>query len=186
MADSRKQSRSRIVVETRARTDRRRGTRPPGPRFTEVWVALSIIVAAGLATFLALYITSRPFDPMNASVAPQQIVPAGPSISPSPRSSPSTTPIPANQPTAESSPAAGQATPAQIDDATIQSNIEKTLASDSGLSGLDVSTMVENGRVTVVGSVKSAELKKRVERVIMLIKGVTGVDNQLVIIAATP
>lgn len=186
MADSRKQSRSRIVVETRGRTHHRRPISPAGRRFTEAWIAISIIIAAGLATFLALYITSRPFDPMNASVAPQQVVPAGPSISPSPKFSPNTTPTPANQPTVESSPAGGQTTPAQIDDATIQSNIERTLASDSGLSGLDVSTLVENGRVTIVGSVKSAELKKRVESVIKLIKGVTSVDNQLVVTAATP
>lgn len=76
--------------------------------------------------------------------------------------------------------------PAQIDDATIQSNIDKTLATDSTLSGLDVSTLVENGRVTIVGSVKSPELKQRVERTILLIKGVTSVDNQLVIAATTP
>lgn len=185
MADSRKQSRSRIVVETQGRTRQRRSTGPPRGRSTELWAAISIIVAAGLATFLALYITSRPFDPMNASVPPQQAIPAGPSFTPSPKSSPSITPTPAIQPTPGSSPA-GQTTPAQIDDATIQSNIDKTLATDSTLSGLDVSTLVENGRVTIVGSVKSLELKQRVERTILLIKGVTSVDNQLVIAATTP
>lgn len=186
MADSRKQSRSRIVVETQARAHQRRPPSRTGRRSTELWAAISIIAAAGLATFLALYITSRPFDPMNASVAPQQIVPAGPSSSPSPKSSPSGTPTPAQQPTASSSPAGGQTAPAQIDDATIQSNIDKTLAADSALSALDVSTLVENGRVTIVGSVKSSELKQRVERNILLIKGVTSVDNQLVITASTP
>lgn len=184
MADSRKQSRSRIVVETRSRSQQRHSG--PGPRTVEIWAAISIIVAAGLATFLALYITSRPFDPMNASVAPQQNVPAGPAFTPSPKASPSPTTTPVQQPTPVSSPAAGQTTPAQIDDGAIQSSIDKALASDSNLSGLDVSTLVESGRVTIVGSVRSAEQKQRVERTILAIRGVTSVDNQLVIAAATP
>src|SRR4051812_18713718 len=186
MADSRKQSRSRIVVPTNARNYKSRQSRPTGSRNTEVWAAISIIIAAVLATFLALYLTSRPFDPANASVAPQQAVPAGPSLTPSPKLSPSITPSPIKQPTVEPSPALPETKPAQVDDATIQSNIDKALASDSILSGLDVSTLVENGRVTVVGAVKSAEIKQRIERTIRLVKGVNNVDNQLVIAPATP
>jgi len=72
------------------------------------------------------------------------------------------------------------------DDATIQSNIEKALASDPVLAALDVSTLVESGKVTVVGSVKSPELRQRVERAIRSVKGVSVVDNQLVITEATP
>lgn len=186
MADPRRQSRSRIVVETKTRNQFRRPASPPGRRNAEVWAAISIIAAAGLATFLALYITSRPFDPMTATVEPQQVVPFGPSFTPSPKPSASTSPTPAQRPTVESSPVGGASTPAQIDDATIQSNIEKTLTSDPALSGLDISTLVENGRVTIVGSVKSTEMKQRVERTIGLLKGVTSVDNQLVITTATP
>jgi BON domain len=183
MADPRKQSRSRIVVETKTRNQQRRTASPSGRRNAEVWAAISIIVAAGLATFGALYITSRPFDPMNATVEPQQAVPFGPSFTPSPKPSSSTSPTPTQQATVESSPAS---TPPQLDDATIQSNIEKTLTSDPALSGMDISTLVENGRVTIVGSVKSTEMKQRVERTIGLLKGVTSVDNQLVITAVTP
>lgn len=72
------------------------------------------------------------------------------------------------------------------DDATIQSRIESAIAADSNLSRLDVSTLVENGKVTIVGSVRSADLKQRVERAIRAIKGVSTVDNQLVITEATP
>ena len=38
----------------------------------------------------------------------------------------------------------------------------------------------------MVGSVKSAELKQRVERVLRSVKGVIEVDNQLVVVESTP
>jgi osmotically-inducible protein OsmY len=72
------------------------------------------------------------------------------------------------------------------DDATIQAHIETALASDAVASKVDVSTLVANGKVTIVGSVKSAELKQRIERIIRGVKGVTSVDDQLVITEATP
>jgi hypothetical protein len=177
---------SRIVVETSRRpqptASARRG---PPARNPEPWIAISIIVAATLATFLALFITSRPFNPETASLAPQQAIPAGPLVSPSPKPSPTISPSPQTKPSA--SPSATPAEPAaQVDDASIQSRIDSTLAADPNLSKLDVSTLVENGKVTLVGSVRSADLKQRVEKVIRSIKGVTSVSNQLVINEATP
>lgn len=73
-----------------------------------------------------------------------------------------------------------------MDDASIQSHIDAALAADPVLAKLDVSTLVENGKVTVVGAVRSAELKQRVEKTIRSLKGVATVDNQLVINEATP
>jgi osmotically-inducible protein OsmY len=73
-----------------------------------------------------------------------------------------------------------------VDDASIQSRIDSTLAADPILARLDVSTLVENGKVTIVGSVRSAELKQRVEKAVHSIKGVTSVNNQLVVNEATP
>jgi osmotically-inducible protein OsmY len=79
------------------------------------------------------------------------------------------------------------ATPSQPrDDAAIQEDIERTLRSDSALADLDISTIVEGGRVTIVGSVRSPELKQRVAREVRAIKGVTAIDNQLVVIEGTP
>ena len=63
---------------------------------------------------------------------------------------------------------------------------EKALNADPALAAVDVSTLVENGKVTIVGSVRSTELKQRAERLIRSLKGVSGVDNQLVITQATP
>jgi hypothetical protein len=151
-------------------------------------VAVSVIVAAGLATFVALFLTSRPFDPMNASISPQQTIPSGPGISPSPKSSPTATPLSSQTPSTQGSPSVpgGETSNETPDDATIQAHIESTLAADASLSKLDVSTLVENGKVTIVGSVRSAEVKQRVERTIRSVKGVATIDNQLVITEATP
>jgi osmotically-inducible protein OsmY len=72
------------------------------------------------------------------------------------------------------------------DDAGIQFQIDRTLTADPVLSKLDVSTLVESGQVTIVGSVRSAELKQRVEKTLRSVKGVVSVDNQLVVTEATP
>ena len=185
MPDKRPRSRSRFTVETSSPRSQR-GPRSRSRTGTpEVWAAVSIIVAAALATFLALLLTSRPFDPMSASVNPQQVVPAGPNLSPSPRSSPTVTPLSSPTPARQESPG-GEISNETTDDATIQSRVETALASDSSLSKLDVSTLVENGKVTILGSVSSAELKQKVERTIRAVKGVAAIDNQLVVNEATP
>lgn len=190
MKNPRRPSRSRFVVETptqRPRSSRARGA--SNQRSPEIWVALSVIGAAALATFLALFLTSRPFDPMSATLEAQQVVPTGPSLSPTPKASPTVTPALASQtPVREGTPTSsgGQTSTDTPNDATIQSQIESTLASDPVLAKLDVSTLVENGKVTIVGSVRSAELKQRVERAIRSTRGVSSIDNQLVITEATP
>src|SRR6266446_3783982 len=135
MADySNRSNRNRIVIK--AHTGSGRGqthNRRSAPRTRESLLAVSVIAAAALATFIALFLTSRPFDPMNSTVLPQQSVPQGPAIvQPSPKPSSSTSP--------QQKPAAEQSlTPASetIDDgsndAAIQSKIERTLAADPTL-----------------------------------------------------
>ena len=149
-----------------------------------------MIAAAALATFIALFLTSRPYDPMNSTVVPQQVIPEGPVAmqsspkqSPTPTSSPQSTPSPSARKSPEPTVETTVTTP---DDASIQSQIEKILASDPILSQLDVSTLVESGKVTLVGSVPSPDMKQRVERAVRSVKGVTSVDNQLVVTQATP
>lgn len=119
---------------------------------------------------------------MNSTVLPQASVPQGPVLlQPSPKPSPSTSPPKTSA--AEATPEPETAIP---NDAAIQSQIEKTLAAHPVFSSLDVSTLVEGGKVTIVGAVKSPELKQRVEKAIQSVKGVTSVDNQLVVTEATP
>jgi hypothetical protein len=152
-------------------------------------VALTVIGAAALATFIALFLTSRPYDPMNSTLAPVQTVPSGSlAIQPSPKPSPTISPSPQQNLAggAVPSPEPSVETATVPDDAGIQSQIERTLASDPVLSKLDVSTLVEGGKVTIVGSVRSADLKQRVEKTLRSVKGVSSVDNQLVVTEATP
>lgn len=180
--------RNRIVIETpgaRYRTGRPTG-RDLRPRTGEAIVALTVIAAAALATFIALFLTSRPYDPMNSTMDPVQTVPVGSLALPSPK--PSTSPTPQHEQAAgaQASPTPETETVAVPDDAGIQARIERTLAADPSLSKLDVSTLVEGGKVTIVGSVRSADLKQRVEKALTGIKGVISVDNQLVITEATP
>lgn len=178
-------TRKRIVVETQSGRYRSAGRGyPPRRRTPEVWVALSIIAAAALATFVALFITSRPYDPMTSTFDAQQAVPQGPVATPS--QSPSPTPKGTPTAAAEETPEPTAEAPKPPDDASIQAQIERSLSSDTSLAQLDVSTIVEGGRVTIVGSVRSAELKQRVERAVRSVKGVTAVDNQLVVIEASP
>jgi hypothetical protein len=182
-------TRNRIVVETQSGRYRAAGRDyQPNQKTGEGWVALSIIGAAVLATFIALFLTSRPYDPMTSTFDAQQVIPQGPLATPS-----TATPSPSPTPKATAS----AATPIELtdavadsvrppNDAAIQAQIEKAISSDPGLAQLDVSTVVENGRVLIAGSVRSAELKQRVERVVKSVKGVLAVDNQLVVIEATP
>ena len=171
-----------MVVST-SRQTRGSGQQRHATRSREGVVALSVIGAAALATFLALFLTSRPYDPMNSTFDAQQTAPLGPLAMQSPTPSPTPTAT-ATRPS-ESPEPAGE-TAATIDDATIQAHIERTSRSDPALANLDVSTIVESGRVTIIGSVPSAETKQRVERAIRAIRGVVAVDNQLVVIEATP
>ena len=175
----------RIVVETPSGRNRRPAGRQPAPRPRESIVAVTLIVAATLATFVALFLTSRPYDPMDSTLTPQQSVRQS-SITPSPTPKPSPTASPVIQGPASGQTGESAGEPKAVDDATIQAEIDKTIAADATLSKLDVSTIVESGKVTLVGSVKSIDLKQRVENAVRSLKGVVGVDNQLAITQATP
>ena len=178
-----RQDRKRVVIST-SRQSRisPRPARRTGSR--EGVIALSVIGAAALATFLALYLTSRPYDPMDSTFDAQQAAPTGPLAAQSP--TPSPTPTATSTQPSESPEPAGETAAATVDDATIQAQIERASRADPALANLDVSTIVEGGRVTIIGSVPSAETKQRVERTVRAIRGVMAVDNQLVVIEATP
>src|SRR6266404_1313782 len=185
-------SRNRIVIETSSR-HHQRGSRRVGRQgrtgASEGVLALSVIGAAALATFIALFLTSRPYDPMNSTLAPGQTVPAGSlAMGPSPKPSATTSPSPQQNVAAGGTPTPEPAaeTATAPDDAGIQFQIDRTLTADPVLSKLDVSTLVEGGKVTIVGSVRSADLKQRVEKTLRSVKGVISVDNQLVVTEATP
>jgi BON domain len=182
-------ARNRVVINTGGHQRHRpQSYRAAAPRSREGLVAVSVIVAAALGAFAALFITSRPYDPMTSTLEAQQTIPQGPLSLASPSPKPSVSPTATGTPGAgaSESPAGGESSPPPPDDATIHAQIEKVLSGDAALSQLDVSTIVEGGHVTIVGSVSSAEIKQRVERVVRSIKGVAAIDNQLVILEPTP
>lgn len=187
-----RQDRNRIVINTSSGRNRQgrasSGVRPAMTRGRprEGLVAISVIAAAAFATFIALFLTSRPYDPMNSTFDAQSQVPQAPIAMPaSPRTSPTPTPA-QTQNAATPEPAGRVDETAPPDDASIQAQIEKAMNTDSALAGLDVSTFVESGKVTIVGSVRNADLKQRVERAVRTVKGVLTVDNQLVLLEPTP
>jgi osmotically-inducible protein OsmY len=65
------------------------------------------------------------------------------------------------------------------DDTAIQAEIDKRIADDPNLSKLDVTATVTNGRVILVGTVPTNELKSRIEKLARAVKGVKEVDNQI-------
>lgn len=67
------------------------------------------------------------------------------------------------------------------DDTVIQSEIDKKMSQDAALSTAAVTATVANGKVTLIGTVDSAALKDRAEKMIKAIKGVKSVDNQIVV-----
>ena len=68
-------------------------------------------------------------------------------------------------------------------DSTIQAAVDKKLADDTEISALGITATVLDGKVMLIGTVKTEELKVRIERMVKQIKGVKAVDNQISVIA---
>jgi cytoskeletal protein RodZ len=66
-------------------------------------------------------------------------------------------------------------------DSTIQTQIDKRLLDDSTFSSLGITATVIDGKVTLLGTVKSEDLKAQVEKMVKQIKGVKAVDNQITV-----
>lgn len=79
----------------------------------------------------------------------------------------------------------GGATGDIIDDTAIQAEIDKRIADDPNFSKLDITATVTNGRVILVGTVPTNELKTRIEKLARAVKGVKEVDNQIVVVGGT-
>jgi len=92
-------------------------------------------------------------------------------------------PAPATQPpviiNGQPAPASGGSTTSGPDDSTTQAAIDKKLNDDPNLASLGITTTVLNGKVTLMGSVKTPQLKAQVERAVRTVKGVKFVDNQI-------
>lgn len=67
-------------------------------------------------------------------------------------------------------------------DAWIDGKAEATLLFNGNLDSFDINTDVKNGEVTLTGKVESDVDRKLAEELVMGIKGVTSVDNELTVI----
>src|SRR5258706_16367614 len=94
-------------------------------------------------------------------------------------------PAPVTQPAPviiNGAPAAGGSTTTTatgLDDGSIQNAIDKKLNNDPALSTLGVTATVLNGKVTLMGAVKTQVLKSQGERAVRNGKGGRAVDNQM-------
>jgi uncharacterized integral membrane protein len=181
----------RVVVETpNARREVVHSEEVRYPDRTGVsGAALAAIVVGviALATIIILFVMNQQHNDANANVAQNQ---PPTTIVQQPAQQPPVVvqqPAPATQPAPviiNSQPApvtAGSTTSSATDDTAVQTAVDKKLNDDPVLSTLGVTATVLDSKVTLMGTVKSEELKARVERAVRNVKGVKSVDNQLTV-----
>jgi hypothetical protein len=190
--DEQEARRSRVVVETP--TEKREVVHsqsvrtPDNSGISAGMVGVLVVVAIALITMLVLFWMSNQSatDP-NANTVAQQ--PQAPIVQQAPAQQPPVIiqqPAPATQPAPIiiSPPAGGTTEPsAANNDATIQLNIDKHLIDDPAFSSLGITATVMNGKVTLLGTVKSEAIKNDVEKMVRRIKGVKDIDNQITVVA---
>lgn len=190
--DEEQARRSRVVVETpseRREVVSSQSVRTPDSSGVSAgMVGVLVVVAIALITMLVLFwMNSQPTDTassvpaMQPTTVVQQPVPAQqpPVIIQQP--APVTT-QPA--PVIITPPAGGSTAPAESSqpvnmDTTIQTEIDKRLLDDPVFSSLGITATVINGKVTLLGTVKTDDVKNAVERMVRQVKGVKEVDNQI-------
>ncbi|HKS29168.1 MAG TPA: BON domain-containing protein [Pyrinomonadaceae bacterium] len=192
--------RSRVVVETPAArrevVESRTAYAVPERRGVSTGTVAIVAITAVVLTAIVAWALTRPStDELNANVTTAAAQPA-------PTTQIVTVPVPQQQPVVVPAPATTTTTTQPIivpvpsttsssstttetksngtDDGTIQSNIEKKFAEDPKVKALGIIISVIDGKVTLVGSVESAEMKARVES-LAKVKGVKSVDNQIII-----
>ena len=184
--------RSRVVVETP--TERREVVHSQSVRdnsgISAGMVGVLVVVAIALITMLVLFwISSQPATD-NANIAATQPPQTTVVQQPAPAQQPPVIiqqPAPATQPApiVVTPPAGGSTMPAESVnmDSTIQTAVDKRISDDPEISTLGITASVINGKVMLVGTVKTEELKTRIERMVKAIKGVKAVDNQITVLA---
>ncbi len=191
--DEEEQRRSRVVVDTPA--ERREVVHsqtvrtPDRSGVSAGMVGVLVVVAIALITMLVLFwMSSQPTTDETATTLPAQQQQQPPTIiqQPAPAQQPPVIiqqPAPATQPAPVivTPPAGGTTAPAENMDSTIQSAIDKRLMDDPVFSTLGITASVLDGKVMLIGTVKTAALKADVERAVRQIKGVKAIDNQIIV-----
>jgi BON domain len=191
--DEEQARRSRVVVETpseRREVVHSQSVRTPdNSGISAGMVGVLVVVAIALITMLVLFWLSSQPTTDNANLAAQQ--PATTVVQqPAPVQQPPVIiqqPAPATQPApiVVTPPAGGSTMPTESVnmDSTIQEVVDKRISDDPEFSTLGITATVLNGKVMLVGTVKTEELKTRIERMVKQVKGVKEVDNQIIVLA---
>lgn len=170
----------REVVNTQVRTSDRSGV-------SAGMVGVLVVVAIALITMLVLFwMSSQPTTDNTNTTAAQQPT----TVVQQPAQQP---PVIVQQPAPVTTqpapvivtpPAGGTiAPPAEANiDSTIQSAIDKRLSDDSTFSSLGITATVLDGKVTLLGTVKTQTLKDEIEHMVRRVKGVKSVDNQITVL----
>jgi hypothetical protein len=155
-------------------------------------VGVLVVVAIALITMLVLFwISSQPAtDPNVAATQPppttvvQQPAPVQqpPVIIQQPAPATQPAPIVVTPPAGGTTASTVPAEPANMD-STIQAAVDKKLSDDTEISALGITASVLNGKVMLLGTVKTEEMKTKIERMVKQVKGVKEVDNQISVIA---
>ena len=190
--DEEQAKRSRVVVETP--TERREVVHTQSVRsddrngISAGMVGVLVVVAIALITMLVLFwMSTQPTTENTAATAP---VPTTTVVEqPAPAQQP---PVIIQQPAPVTTqpapiivtpPAGGttSSTEANID-STIQSAIDKRIMDDPTFSTLGITATVLDGKVTLLGTVKTDTLKSQIEQMVKQVKGVKQVDNQITVL----
>ncbi len=148
-------------------------------------LAAIVVGVIALAAIIILFVMNQQQNDANANVAqtpPQTTIVQQPAEQPPvvvQQPAPATQPAPVIINGQPAPPTSSGATTTAPDDGSIQAAIEKKLTNDPTLSTLGVTATVLNGKVTLMGSVKTEALKSQVERAVRNVKGVKSVDNQI-------
>jgi hyperosmotically inducible periplasmic protein len=190
--DEEEARRSRVVVETP--NERREVVHSQSVRdnsgISAGMVGVLVVVAIALITMLVLFWMSsqRTNDETAALPAQQQptvIQQPAPAQQPpviiQQPAAPVTQPAPIIvTPPAGGSTGSGSTESVNID-STIQAAIDKRLTEDPAFASLGITASVINGKVMLMGTVKTAAVKADVERMVKQVKGVKEVDNQIIV-----
>lgn len=188
--DEEQARRSRVVVETP--NERREVVHTQSVRdnsgISAGMVGVLVVVAIALITMLVLFWMSSQPTTDNANLAAQQ--PTTVVQQPAPVQQPPVIiqqPAPATQPAPiiVTPPAGGTTTSTDSAsmDSTIQAAVDKRLSDDPEISRLGITASVINGKVMLIGSVKTEAMKTEIEKMVKQVRGVKEIDNQISVIA---
>ena len=190
--DEEQARRSRVVVETpnerREVVSTQSVRTPDNSGISAGMVGVLVVVAIALITMLVLFWMSSQPATDNANLAAQQ--PTTVVQQPAPVQQP---PVIIQQPAPVTTqpapiivtpPAGGTTAPAESVnmDSTIQAAVDKKISDDPEISQLGITASVLNGKVMLLGTVKTETLKTQIERIVKQVKGVKEVDNQISVI----